>query len=87
MKMGNSFGHCLIHAFIINENPFFSFSFTDDAYKKISLLPHLRFLDLCGAQVILHCQIYPQTQLPNLPAGTYCGKWGLRIYPIKAFPV
>ncbi|RWR73701.1 F-box protein isoform X1 [Cinnamomum micranthum f. kanehirae] len=25
-------------------------SFTDDAYKKISLLPHLRFLDLCGAQ-------------------------------------
>ncbi|XP_027069370.1 F-box protein At3g58530-like isoform X1 [Coffea arabica] len=25
-------------------------SFTDEAYKKISLLSHLRFLDLCGAQ-------------------------------------
>ncbi|KAK9265788.1 hypothetical protein L1049_012471 [Liquidambar formosana] len=25
-------------------------SFTDEAYKKISLLAHLRFLDLCGAQ-------------------------------------
>uniref|UniRef100_A0A7N0V0C4 F-box/LRR-repeat protein 15-like leucin rich repeat domain-containing protein n=2 Tax=Kalanchoe fedtschenkoi TaxID=63787 RepID=A0A7N0V0C4_KALFE len=25
-------------------------SLTDDAYKKISLLAHLRFLDLCGAQ-------------------------------------
>nr|GMC82060.1 F-box protein At3g58530 [Ipomoea batatas] len=24
--------------------------FTDEAYKKISLLPHLKFLDLCGAQ-------------------------------------
>ncbi|GAY32738.1 hypothetical protein CUMW_003880 [Citrus unshiu] len=26
--------------------------FTDEAYKKISLLAHLKFLDLCGAQVI-----------------------------------
>ncbi|KAF6151855.1 hypothetical protein GIB67_010429 [Kingdonia uniflora] len=26
------------------------FSFTDDAYKKIELLTHLRFLDLCGSQ-------------------------------------
>lgn len=26
-------------------------SFTDEAYKKISVLSHLRFLDLCGAQV------------------------------------
>ncbi|XP_022745484.1 F-box protein At3g58530-like isoform X1 [Durio zibethinus] len=25
-------------------------SFTDEAYKKISVLTHLRFLDLCGAQ-------------------------------------
>ncbi|KAE9619500.1 hypothetical protein Lal_00015102 [Lupinus albus] len=25
-------------------------SFTDESYKKISLLAHLRFLDLCGAQ-------------------------------------
>ncbi|OVA10970.1 Leucine-rich repeat [Macleaya cordata] len=25
-------------------------SFTDEAYKKIALLAHLRFLDLCGAQ-------------------------------------
>ncbi|KAK8590261.1 hypothetical protein V6N13_089024 [Hibiscus sabdariffa] len=25
-------------------------SFTDEAYKKISVLSHLRFLDLCGAQ-------------------------------------
>ncbi|VFQ91226.1 unnamed protein product [Cuscuta campestris] len=25
-------------------------TFTDEAYKKISLLPHLKFLDLCGAQ-------------------------------------
>ncbi|XP_050122526.1 F-box protein At3g58530-like isoform X5 [Malus sylvestris] len=25
-------------------------SFTDEAYKKISLLSHLKFLDLCGAQ-------------------------------------
>ncbi|KAK9065817.1 hypothetical protein SSX86_015218 [Deinandra increscens subsp. villosa] len=25
-------------------------SFTDEAYKKLSLLTHLRFLDLCGAQ-------------------------------------
>ncbi|KAJ4705514.1 F-box protein [Melia azedarach] len=25
-------------------------SFTDEAYKKISLLAHLKFLDLCGAQ-------------------------------------
>lgn len=38
-------------------------SFTDEAYKKISLLAELRFLDLCGAQVLvseshfiwLHC--------------------------------
>lgn len=28
-----------------------SCSFTDKAYKKISLLADLRFLDLCGAQV------------------------------------
>ncbi|CAH9105656.1 unnamed protein product [Cuscuta epithymum] len=38
--------------------------FTDEAYKKISLLPHLKFLDLCGAQnltddglsCIAHCK-------------------------------
>lgn len=28
------------------------FSFTDVAYKKFSLLVGLRFLDLCGAQVL-----------------------------------
>lgn len=47
----------LIQAFVINGNPLFSFSFTDDAYKKIELLPHLRFLDFCGAQVVLHTNI------------------------------
>lgn len=30
---------------------FLSCSLTDEAYKMISRLPHLRFLDLCGAQV------------------------------------
>lgn len=28
------------------------FSFTDVAYKNFSLLVDLRFLDLCGAQVL-----------------------------------
>lgn len=29
----------------------FLFSFTDEAYKRISFLTHLEFLDLCGGQV------------------------------------
>ena len=36
---------------LIKTSIFILFSFTDEAYKKISLLAHLEFLDLCGAQV------------------------------------
>ncbi|KAL8225276.1 hypothetical protein R6Q57_017833 [Mikania cordata] len=35
---------------LIYEDSYIMFSFTDVAYKKLSLLAHLRFLDLCGAQ-------------------------------------
>ncbi|OMO68838.1 Leucine-rich repeat, cysteine-containing subtype [Corchorus olitorius] len=41
-------------------------SFTDEAYKKISLLSHLRFLDLCGAQNLSDEGLFSIAKCKNL---------------------
>lgn len=43
-----------------------SCSFTDEAYENIACLAHLRFLDLCGAQVFM-----------PLPTAFHLHKFGL----------
>ncbi|KAL9258992.1 F-box protein-like protein [Drosera capensis] len=40
--------------------------FTDKVYSKISLLPHLRVLDLCGAQVHTHNRCRSTSHRPKL---------------------